>query len=353
MTDQTSHSTIRPVMPPEENRLVLLFSELRGYDIPHDRSERVLHDVKDFITDQVELWRKISVRVSNALQPEERQKLLQISETVLSNYSSLVKWPPGETGGALELPLPSLVHTLHVEHSPPHLAIGYVVGAFVEAAKNIAPLAGLRFNDLTLRYVAQFYAARDTFSKWVTAQSNFSAIETELKDVNAKINANAEYKALRDVTKVWQKRGEKLHLTVIVSFMFIGAAILMILVAAFNSGPDFLNALRSPEKNGQPGEITYGAVALAFVPIIAVGWLLRIVGRVTTTSLTLQDDAEHRAALLSTYFNLIGDPNAKLEPSDRLLILTAIFRPLPGQDNDEMSPLAVEFVKKAFEKDGK
>lgn len=101
MTDQISHSKIRPVMPPEEAGRVILFSEHRGYDIPHGRSERVLQDVKDFITDQVELWRKISVLVSNALHPEERQTLLRISDAVLSNYSSLVKWPPGETGGAL------------------------------------------------------------------------------------------------------------------------------------------------------------------------------------------------------------------------------------------------------------
>jgi hypothetical protein len=72
--------------------------------------------------------------------------------------------------------------------------------------------------------------------------------------------------------------------------------------------------------------------------VIAIAWVFRMVARWVMSSLTLGDDAEQRRAMLETYFALVGDPNAKMEPSDRILILNAIFRPLPGHQSEDVAP---------------
>lgn len=94
-----------------------------------------------------------------------------------------------------------------------------------------------------------------------------------------------------------------------------------------------LVALKKPD-----GDVPYGLLVLTLVPIIAVAWILRIFSRWVTSAMTLGEDAEQRRAMLETYFRLVGDPDAKMEQSDRILILNAIFRPLPGHQSEDVAP---------------
>ncbi len=50
----------------------------------------------------------------------------------------------------------------------------------------------------------------------------------------------------------------------------------------------------------------------------------------------LRNDAEQRFAMLDTYIRLIHEGQATRE--DRTIVLAALFRALPGQENDDMQP---------------
>ncbi|MFZ9502550.1 MAG: hypothetical protein ACO27F_13385 [Beijerinckiaceae bacterium] len=86
------------------------------------------------------------------------------------------------------------------------------------------------------------------------------------------------------------------------------------------------------------GDIPYGVIIFLLIPVVAVGWLLRIGGKVVTQALTLKSDAEQRLALLETYIRMVADPQSGVDKTDRALVLNALFRPLPGQEVDDVQP---------------
>ena len=65
--------------------------------------------------------------------------------------------------------------------------------------------------------------------------------------------------------------------------------------------------------------------------------------------MTLRADAQHRQSMLETYLALRGEVGLKDE--ERVIILTALFRPLPGQGPDENPPtVATELWQKLTNK---
>lgn len=73
--------------------------------------------------------------------------------------------------------------------------------------------------------------------------------------------------------------------------------------------------------------------------VIGAAWALRFVARSIIENMTLRADAQHRQSMLDTYLALRGEVGLKDE--ERLIILTALFRPLPGQQADENPPTVV------------
>jgi hypothetical protein len=170
------------------------------------------------------------------------------------------------------------------------------------------------------------------------SQQQVEALKAQMHETNA----------LQTATSVWQHKQTRHRAT----FGF-GLAALALTIAALVA----LFLLKAPEllaqlpRKSPDNDIPYGVVALCFVPIIAIGWILRIGARWITNSLTLGEDAEQRRAMLDTYFSLVGDPNAKMEETDRILILNAIFRPLPGyQTEDVAPPTLLDLAKDAVSK---
>jgi ABC-type multidrug transport system fused ATPase/permease subunit len=83
------------------------------------------------------------------------------------------------------------------------------------------------------------------------------------------------------------------------------------------------------------------AVALAVIvgAIAALGWILKIAGRMVTNSLALAEDYEMRGALTQAFLGFIKEEAVK--PEDKTIMLTALFRP-PGQGSGEdMEPITV------------
>jgi hypothetical protein len=95
------------------------------------------------------------------------------------------------------------------------------------------------------------------------------------------------------------------------------------------------------------GVITYYSLVFFIVPVIAIGWLLRLLSRFINNQLVLLDDAQHRDVMTKTYLALVGDKDSRVDEKDRLVMLSAIFRPLPGaQIEDVAPPTILDLLKK-------
>jgi hypothetical protein len=83
-------------------------------------------------------------------------------------------------------------------------------------------------------------------------------------------------------------------------------------------------------------------VVLIGAPVALYFWLIRILVRYNAMTLAMMDDAHQRRTMIDTYIHLIEHQFAKTE--DRAILLNAIFRPSPGQQNDVDPPSFVDLV---------
>ncbi|NVK32900.1 MAG: hypothetical protein HWE23_00380 [Rhodobacteraceae bacterium] len=88
-----------------------------------------------------------------------------------------------------------------------------------------------------------------------------------------------------------------------------------------------------------------GATILILIPVLGVAWVLRLVSRFTTQNMMLADDAQLRRVMAETYVKLVSNDAIK-DPEDRAIILSALFRPLPGTSAEEISPPTIADILK-------
>jgi len=86
------------------------------------------------------------------------------------------------------------------------------------------------------------------------------------------------------------------------------------------------------------GDVPYADLIVILATLGAIIWLARILVRLVFTERSLADDAVQRRAFLETYLRLVRDPDAEMETNDRILVLNAIFRPLPGHQTEDVAP---------------
>ncbi len=110
---------------------------------------------------------------------------------------------------------------------------------------------------------------------------------------------------------------------------------------AYALGLDLVAAIAQAQGNAADGlvglETALSRFLVFLVPTFFAVWLLRIVLRIALSNLALADDARHRVTLIQTFRSLLEDQK-KLEAPDRILMLQALFRPLPGAREDESAP---------------
>lgn len=95
------------------------------------------------------------------------------------------------------------------------------------------------------------------------------------------------------------------------------------------------------------GNVPYVGLLLVLIPMLGAAWLLRLISRFLNNNQVLADDARHRQVMTQTYLALVADPNSQVTEKDRLIMLNAIFRPLPGAQTDEVAPPTVlDLLKK-------
>jgi hypothetical protein len=213
----------------------------------------------------------------------------------------------------------------------------YASQRFVSKQPDFKSLADLRTQVEAYLSNAQ---ERDTkrMNDWVSFQ-------TEKQNELAKLKESLEEKiALKAAVKVWSAKISGHSTTFYVSFGLLVVVTVLLLVAIFCWRHEISTFLHSLAPEG--GDLRYGFLVLTLIPVLAIGWLLRIGGKVATQALTLKADAEQRSAMVSTYLSLIADPNAGVDKSDRSIVLNALFRPLPGESEDISPPSFVELLLK-------
>jgi len=89
----------------------------------------------------------------------------------------------------------------------------------------------------------------------------------------------------------------------------------------------------------------FGAVVLILIPVLGVAWVLRLLSRFTIQNMMLADDAQLRRVMAETYVRLVSEDAIK-DPEDRAIILSALFRPLPGTTSEDISPPSITDVLK-------
>jgi hypothetical protein len=140
--------------------------------------------------------------------------------------------------------------------------------------------------------------------------------------------------ALKGATSVWRRKLWKHRLVFSLGFAALAGAVGVSIWQLVSHWHVIIDAIpRKPD-----GDIAYGTLLFVVLPVIGVAWVARIFAKWVTNAITLGEDAEQRSAMLETYFRLVGDPNAKMEAADRILILNAIFRPLPGFQTEDVAP---------------
>jgi hypothetical protein len=93
--------------------------------------------------------------------------------------------------------------------------------------------------------------------------------------------------------------------------------------------------------------IEYVSVALIAIPAVGVGWTLKVLARFIQSNSILGDDSRQRQAMTRTYLALVADKDSGVTEKDRLVMLNAIFRPLPGIQTDELAPPTIlDLLKK-------
>jgi hypothetical protein len=148
---------------------------------------------------------------------------------------------------------------------------------------------------------------------------------------------------VRAASQLWNDRATSHRWSMIVCFILfatIVTATITTLVVWFREVISIL-----PRDNNN--HIEYAGLALVVIPAIGIGWLLRIFARFVQSNNVLADDARQRQAMIRTYLSLVGEKDSGVTDKDRLIMLNAIFRPLPGGQSEEVAPPTVlDLLKK-------
>lgn len=140
---------------------------------------------------------------------------------------------------------------------------------------------------------------------------------------------------LRAPTTYWKERA-KTQLKAAASYGFAFALVMGLFAWLFVvEGVPYLAAINE-KKN------VFVALAPLVIPAFAAVWILRIVGRLLSESLTLMRDASERRTLVMTFLALMKDDStgkSVIKDEDRILILHALFRPSSGAVIDDAPPV--------------
>ncbi|MHB8270724.1 DUF6161 domain-containing protein [Bradyrhizobium sp.] len=179
-------------------------------------------------------------------------------------------------------------------------------------------------------------------SKLIRAEfGEFKASEAE-KLTAFKRSLSEEVK-LRSASTLWSDRAFWHRLV----STFALAAFVTIIVAALWSIASNFKPIIDLLPRDKDNHIEYVSIALIAIPAVGVGWALKVLARFIQNNSILGDDSRQRQAMTRTYLALVADKDSGVTEKDRLVMLNAIFRPLPGIQSDEVAPPTIlDLLKK-------
>ncbi|WP_107677233.1 hypothetical protein [Agrobacterium sp. LAD9] len=199
-----------------------------------------------------------------------------------------------------------------------------------------------------------------------TLEASRQELEALLREVDAsKANVKAFADAVRlefgtDATKkLWKYRSYWSAASFWVSAGVIAAVITLPPYYALTHVEDVVNLLErisiaathGTPSDGSAAQVTANAISrlvIVSAPLALYFWAIKLLVRFNTRSMMLMDDARQRHTTMDTYAHLVEKNKATIE--ERGLMLSALFRPLPGQGAENVDPPNfVEIINKKAE----
>ena len=159
-----------------------------------------------------------------------------------------------------------------------------------------------------------------------------SSFDHKLKQIDAAISKVREDGVFAEARTLWPRKALRHTLSYSIGFLVMAASVIVLALAIRYYGAEFWESL---PKNEKTGEYSYLALFLVGITFLAFAWIFRMIGRFVMENFTLAADAQQRQIILETFLNLVGSADAKMNEGERALILSALFRPAPGQGADD------------------
>ena len=157
---------------------------------------------------------------------------------------------------------------------------------------------------------------------------------------------------LQQAATLWEEK-ERRHLLVwLVFFGAFLASIVALISVGYQFSDDVLSFIKKayevtkvqtgPDAKGAaPSDLgvvasTLSRIILVSFPLGMLLWVLRAFLRLSMLNMSLREDAAQRRVMIQTYVNLVSAGSIN-DDRDRALILSAIFRPLPGEQEADVS----------------
>lgn len=163
-------------------------------------------------------------------------------------------------------------------------------------------------------------------------ESAKSTFDHKVEQIDAAISKTRQDGAFAEARMLWPRKALRHTTSYSLGFLVIAASVISLAIAIRYHGVEFWESL---PKNEMTGEYTYLAIFLVGIPILAFAWMFHIIGRFVTENFTLAADARQRQVILETFLNLVGTAEAQMTEGERVLILSALVRPPPGQGTDD------------------
>lgn len=200
----------------------------------------------------------------------------------------------------------------------------------------------------------------DEFDKNTNAVlTNFD--EMADRKVDAHLAAQSEFRKVKRPVDLWSNNAKRHRRSF---WLGLGALLVVIVAAAitaFKALPNMIETLgiSNADASGHFTPATTLVLATIIALLAAAGFVVKIMGRFVTNALTLAEDAEVRAALADTFIGLTAEDTTldeKARDQARTVMLAALFRPLPGHQQEEITAptvlsLAQDMLGKKPDKD--
>jgi len=135
--------------------------------------------------------------------------------------------------------------------------------------------------------------------------------------------------------------------------LWIAWAISFLIAGGLSSGAVWFVWLTTAEPHFNPKEaFSYGFLLPAIGAAFLCVWIMRMMARQLLTNLALENDAAERVSMVMTFLALMQVPEHVHEP-DRILILSALFRPSTHQSDDGAPPSWFDLVMQRIDNKAK